>query len=160
MRTSESICSLAHSPERGPEWGAGRADQFIFSLPFLYFSPFLSWSPGSLRQIETREQNSAWLNISHSLSVYVSLIGSTRDGYVSGLAQTIWPHRILLSLSNFALGFNKWPILAHFALHVYDKREWTYEQRNKWVRKGREETLSLLCRASLLLSRVKNIPSQ
>lgn len=144
MRTSESICSLAHSPERGPEGGAGRADQFIFSLPFLFFSPFLSWSPSSLRQIEAQGQSVAWLNISHSLPVYFCLIESSRDGYISGLAQTIWPRRILPSLSNSVLRFSKQPILAHFPLHVYDKSERTYERQKKWVDKGRKETPSVL----------------
>lgn len=148
MRTSESICSLAHSPERGPEGGAGRADQFIFSLLFLFFSPFLSWSPSSLRQIEAQGQSVAWLNISHSLLVYFSLIESSSDGYVSGLAQTIWPRRILPSLSNSVLRFSKQPILSHFPLHAYDESERTYERKKKWV--DREERKHHQC--SILLS--------
>lgn len=142
MRTSESICSLAHSPRREPEGGVGRADQFIFTLPFLFFSSFLCWFPSSHRK--TQGRNVTWLNISHSLTVLFHLIGITRDGYVSGLAQTISPHRILPSLSNFVLHFSKWPVVAHFTLHEFDKREKLYEWKKKWVRKGREETLSVL----------------
>lgn len=146
MRTSESICSLAHSPERGPEGGVGRADQFIFSLPFLHFSLFpllVSQFPQTDRGTGAECGLVEYITLSSC-----SLIESTRDGYISGLAQTIWPHRILLSLSNSALRFSKQPILAHFPLHVYDKREWTYERKKKWV--DREERKHHQC--SVVLS--------
>lgn len=124
-------------------WG-GRTN--LFSVSPSTSSPQSSAGfPCSFRKMQG--QNVTWLNISHSLTVLFHLIGITRDGYVSGLAQTIWPHRILPSLSNFVPHFSKWPVLAHFTLHVYDKREWWYEWKKKMSKKGTRRNTSVLQRA-------------
>lgn len=106
-------------------WG-GRTN--LFSVSPSASSPQSSAGfPSSLRKMQG--QNVTWLNISHSLTVLFHLIGITRDGCVSGLAQTIWPHRILPSLSNFVPHFNK--IRENGGMSGW----------KKLVRKGWEETL-------------------
>lgn len=138
----QNLSAVLHTVPRENQrevWG-GRTNLFSVS-PSSSSPPFLCWPPSSVRQ--TQEQTVTWLNILHSLTVLFRLIGCTSDGYVSGLAQTIWPHRIWLPLSNFVLHFSKWPILPYFTLLVYDKKESMYERKRKWVRKGREERQSV-----------------
>lgn len=128
MRTSESICSLTvQSPEREAEGGLTNLSSVpLSSSSNVCISSFLSCSlplPLFLWQIEAQGENVSWLNISNFLPLVFSLIGSSKDGYISCLAQTMWPHWVLPFPSNFVLHFKRWPILAHFPIHMYDKRE-------------------------------------
>lgn len=124
-------------------WG-GRTNLFSVSPSVSSPNPLLVFPVPSER---CRGKNVTWLNISHSLTVLFHLIGITRDGCVSGLAQTIWPHRILPSLSNFVPRVSKRPVLAHFTLHAYDKREWWYEWKKKISKKGTRRNTRVFWRA-------------
>lgn len=105
MRTSESICSLAHSsPERerqrerqreGERWGEGWPIYLQSLLPplLMFASPHFSLAlplPFFLWQIEAQGRNVAWLNISDSdfLPVVFSLIGGSK----AAVSQA-WPRR-------------------------------------------------------------------
>lgn len=144
MRTSESICSLAHSsPERGRGrkreigeggggGGGGRGGgwaiylQSLLSPLQMFVSPPFSVSlppPFFLWQIEAQKQNVAWLNISvwDFLPVVFSLIGSSKATMSQAWPRRSDPIRIchcFLFLSRISNIGQSWPT---FSVHRCDK---------------------------------------
>lgn len=159
MRTSESICSLAHSsPEREAErWGEGWPIYLQSLLPLLlmFASPHFSLAlplPFFLWQIEAQGRNVAWLNISDSdfLPVVFSLIGSSK----AAVSQA-WPRRCdpigfchsFLILSCFSNTGQSWPTFPSICVIKKTTSERTWKdgwQRGSWVKKM-VEAKSYLC---------------
>lgn len=120
--------------------------------PFFCISPFFSCS---CWQIEAKGQNVDWLNISDFLSVVPTLIGSGKDCGVCGLAQTMWPCRILPFLSILLWISNtgqSWPTF----LSICTMKERIYEQGMR-TKKERELDKKVENNQRLV---VKNILSQ
>lgn len=171
MRTSESICSLAHSsPERerqreGGEVGGGLTNLSSVSPSSssnVCISPFLSLScsPTSFLSltdtVEAQGRNVAWLNISdsHFLPVVFSLIGGSKAAMSQARPRLCDPTGFYHSFLILSCIFKT---LAHFLIHMWDKDN----IREKMEREGfgwkMVEKKSYLCAVVLLLERVENV---
>lgn len=146
MRTSESICSLAHrSPGSegggGKGWGGGWPIYLQPLLPPLpmFASPLLSHFLFCLWQKEAERQTVVKrMRLRLSACSFCSLIGSSKAAACQAQPRRCDPVWIffffffLPSLSNFVLNFKHWPVLAYFSIwEQFSFRKNCFEKKTK-----------------------------